>query len=312
MITGQIIGRPPQRPNQPPRQQDAPNHAEQQTVIAEGLFAEDTNPMERSETVEIKQVAAPTDGAAKLFKSSGEYLVKMASDYKGKNWADQQRHFTLLYTSAYYQLHGKPVPFRDHFKGAAEKASVYDKNNFSSYLSKLMNKELVEMEGGFVLSNDGETAVKTILALMDDPESSSGYDYWQRSSSDSVERYRLTAKDKERLHQWAQETVDIGKLDIRNIKKARDYALLSMWIIAIHLKKPEAIRWNEAYDYLTEKYKAISATSSAFSKAMASQVNELYFRKSGDLYFLTPEGQKKVETWVDGSPVEVLSGEDAK
>lgn len=79
--------------------------------------------------------------------------------------------------------------------------------------------------------------------------------------------------------------------------------MVALWIITVHLEKAKVVRYNEAYYYLKHKYETISATLKAFYYAVTNQKNEKYFRKTGDVYFLSPEGQKIVEGWIVGKPL---------
>ncbi len=114
------------------------------------------------------------------------------------------------------------------------------------------------------------------------------------------------------MQEWAQEKVDLENLEVREIRQARDYALLSLWILTIHLKKTNAVRWNDAYYYFKEKFTTISVEPESFSRAISKTLNDKYFRKSGDQYFLSSEGQQKVEGWIAGQPIESSNdlGED--
>ena len=107
-----------------------------------------------------------------------------------------------------------------------------------------------------------------------------------------------------------QEEVELGNLKVRDIRKQQDYALIALWIITVHLNKAEAVRWNDAYYYFQEKFKTISASQASFNRAMANPTNEKYFRKNGELFFLTSEGQKKVEDWIAGKPFDGSSDAD--
>jgi hypothetical protein len=110
------------------------------------------------------------------------------------------------------------------------------------------------------------------------------------------------------LKEWAQEDVAIGKIEVRDIKKARDYAMVALWLVTVHLNKAKAVRWNDVYYFFKEKFETISVTPQSFSRAMESPQNTKYFRQSGELYFLSSEGQQKVEKWIAGQSFE-SSGE---
>lgn len=80
--------------------------------------------------------------------------------------------------------------------------------------------------------------------------------------------------------------------------------MVALWVTTIYLKKAEAVRWNDAYYFFKEKFKTISATPQGFSRALSNPNNKKYFGQSGELYFLTSEGKRKVEEWIAGKPFE--------
>ena len=73
---------------------------------------------------ELQSLNHHESDAARFFEKSGDYLVPRTRDYKGKNWAEQARHYLVLYIAAYNTLFGKPIPDKNHFKPAAEKAEI--------------------------------------------------------------------------------------------------------------------------------------------------------------------------------------------
>jgi hypothetical protein len=185
-------------------------------------------------------------GAAQYFVRDGEYLVVEVKDFKGSTWAEQQKRFILLYASAYYQSFGQPVPDKEHFKKAAEKASIFDSSNFTKYLGEAIRTYLSEIGGGFKLNKDGEKEVGSILAKIEDENVGAGNKYWERSTGAVGKRQVRNKDDKARIEDWAQEDVALGSLDVRDLQRGRDYALVSLWILTVCLKKAEAIRWIDA------------------------------------------------------------------
>ena len=112
----------------------------------------------------------------------------------------------------------------------------------------------------------------------------------------------MKSDDKKRIASWVSEDVDLGKLQIRNINTPKDYALLSLWIITLHLKKQETVRRIDAYHYLKTKYPKVSSSSSNFSRSMSRSSAKKYMKASDDgKYYLTTDGQKLVESWIDGT-----------
>ena len=279
------------------------------TVVNSPLVVEQTPQLPASNN-ESQQNQLSQIGASRYFECDGDLLIATVKDFKGKSWADQQRRFILLYTEAHYKLFGKPVPSKDHFRSAAEKASVLEPTNFTKYLTELSRKHLSEISGGYKLNHDGEKEVKNIIAFIEDENVEPGYKYWERSINSGTKRFRLSKDDKLKLQEWAQEEVELGNLKVRDIRKPQDYALIALWIITVHLNKAEAVRWNDAYYYFQEKFKTISASQASFNRSMANPTNEKYFRKNGELFFLTSEGQKKVEDWIAGKPFDGSSDAD--
>lgn len=258
---------------------------------------------------EREQPQIQANGASRYFERDGEQLAASEKDFKGKNWADQQRNFIVLYALAYQEVFQAPVPSRESFKNVAEKTGINDPNNFTRYLSEAISEHFTELTNGLKLNQRGEKEVARILSLMDS-QTESGYEYWGRAASTPAKRHRMSKEDRDKVREWAQEEIHIGGLDIRTIKQARDYALLSIWIITVDLQKAQAIHWNEAHLYLKEKFQAISASAEAFSAAVRSDNNKEYFRTSGELLFLSPEGKSKVEGWIAGNSVQTPGEEE--
>ncbi len=300
-ISGQMPGRQPQQRPISIRTANIPPALAQQ-VLEESIGEQETINGQQEDTTPTQ---APTtnlaQGAARFFRRDGDFLLLDTKDFKGTNWADQQRRFILLYAYAYEELLAKPVANKDHFKAAAEKASINDKNNFSRYLNDYISRYILETSTGLALNNDGKQEVLRIIGEMDNAQVPAGFQYANKSQSESTKRSFLNDKDKERLHTWAQEDVALGQLDFLSITTGRDYALLAFWLLITHLKKGDRFRWNEAYEFLKAKYKAISASSETFSKAVKSPHNTHYFRVSDEAFFLSPEANTKVEAWVAGT-----------
>lgn len=311
-IVGQMISSSSRRTYESARIDTPPTPLISHKALNAGATApegEETPPPEPEQTAKPEQPRTSTSAASRYFERDGDFLVPTEKDFRGKTWADQQRHFVLLYTSAYFDIFQKPVPSKEHFKTVSEKANIYDASNFAKHLKKLVNEHLTELSEGLKLNDRGTKEVVKILSLMDDEKAPSGYEYWGRVSNSHAKRHRLSKEDKDRLHGWTAEEVQLGNLNIRDIKSARDYAMVSLWIITIHLKKANAVRWNDAYYFFKEKFQTIAATPEAFSLAMRNEANEKYFRQSDEMFFLASDGVKKVEEWIGGKPVSSSSEE---
>lgn len=262
-------------------------------------------PANANDEVEETQTANEDDYLSRYFERDGEFLIARVKNFKGKTWADQQRYFILLYVAAYYHYFRKPVLSKDHFKTAAKKASVLDPINFSKYLNELTRNYLSETGDGYKLNHDGDKEVKRIIAIMEDEKVDGGYEYWGRSANSGTKRLRFSNEDKDKLNEWVLQDVEIGELKVCDITKARDYAMVSLWIIIHQLGNAKAVRCNDAYYFFKQKFETISVSALVFSRAMRSSKNTKYFRSSGEQYYLTSEGERKVESWVAGEPLEL-------
>ncbi|WP_375443733.1 hypothetical protein [uncultured Fibrella sp.] len=236
-----------------------------------------------------------------FFQCDGDVLVATDNDFKGESWAEQQRFFIVLFIKAYKELFNKAVPSKDLIRNAAAKLNLIDSSNFTTHLNKAVSAFMTQISTGLVLNAAGEKEYKKIIKKMIDPSAKAGHNYWNRPANSASPSSILTKEDKAKVTSWIKEPVALGKLDIRDVKIAREYALLAYWIITVHLKKANSIKWNEAMFYLTSKYDTTSVTGNSFSKAMSSKEAEKFFNKSGEgLYYLTTDGQKLVESWIDG------------
>lgn len=301
-ISSIIMGRPLQQAPFQVRANQVPMPTPLPALIENVTEQEPDNAKPKEEAIQTSPANTDLQGAARFFTQSGDYLVKEIWDYKGKTWADQQRRFILLYTAAYCAIFNKYVPSKDHYKVAAEKAKIYDKVNFNRYLEKMIGKELAEIENTYKPSINGEGAVSGYVAEISNEKILEGFVYTNQPSGGTTLRYRMSDKDKAVVQEWAQEDVDLGSLDLNTIKTAREYAMLSIWILTVRLKKANHVRWNQAYEYYETRYQAISATREAFSSAIAKDDKEVYFRKSGEFYFLSPDTIATVESWIKGLP----------
>lgn len=300
-VVGQMMSRPPKPPH--PGSFSPPAPFQQPLVDLNDALPEAEVP-QLPEAIDHQPLEANGAGAVRYFARDGEYLIVEVKDFKGSTWADQQKRFILLYVSAYNRLVEQPVPSKEHLRKAAEKASILDSKNFTKYIGEVTRKYLSEISGGYKLNQDGEKEIKNILAQIEDENVEPGNKYWERSTSATTKRQRFSKDDKIKIQEWAQEEVCLDNFKVRDIRQARDYALLSLWILTVHLKKADAVRWNYAYYYLKEKFTTISVEPESFSRAISKSINDNYFRKTGDSYFLSSEGQQKVEGWIAGKPIE--------
>lgn len=243
--------------------------------------------------------------ASQLFQQDGKNIVATTNDFKGHTWSEQQKNFILLFVKAYKEVFGVPVPNKDLIRESADKLKIVDTNNYQTYMKRISTTFLTELSTGLILNVAGEKEVNNILKNIKDDNAKSGYTYWSRVISTPATPSRLNNDDKSKVVSWSKEEVNLGKLDIRDVKGGRDYALLSLWIITHHIRKAETVKWNEALLYLTSKYANTSVTGQAFGKAINLKDNETLFSKSSDGgFYLTTKGQKIVEGWISGqSPI---------
>lgn len=262
------------------------------------VHTEDTQPPSETQTTNVTN----ENETSKYFTADGEFLVSLHKDFKGTTWSEQQKRFIVLYTWAYKKIFAKAVPNRENFTTAAQKASIYDKVNFSRYLDAILKKDVSETSNGYILNTDGETELKKILGEIENENIKEGKKYWERSSSTVTKRETLSAEDKKIIESWASESVELGRLDIRTITTPKDYSLLALWIITVSLKKAQTVRRMDAYYYLKEKFPTITVSSQSFSRAMSNpNFDNLMKGSDDDKYYLTPDGQKLVESWINSS-----------
>lgn len=116
---------------------------------------------------EKKPLEGASSDAWSYFDQDEEYLIANVKDFKGKNWAEQQRNFILMYTAAYIQKLENAVPSKDHYKNAAIKNNIYDASNFSRYVTELARELITEFSDGFKLNSDGEKEIEKIIARIE-------------------------------------------------------------------------------------------------------------------------------------------------
>lgn len=253
---------------------------------------------------EDSKTEKPTVDTEKLrfFTEDSGILVATIKDFKGKTWTEQQKNFLVLYCFYYKLVFGKPVPNDEHLRSAGEKADIVDKNNFTTHLKGVHSRYLMPITGGFQLNDDGIEQAKTLVALLDNKQAPEGEKYWMRSKTSSAPAVpRIKEEDKKKAEAWALEKVDLGKLDVLELKAAREYAMFAIWSITVALKKGESTKRSEAFHYLTTKYANISVKSEAFLKAIENNKPKYFDSNQLDgTCYLTKFGKKCVDDWVSG------------
>ncbi len=237
------------------------------------------------------------------FKNDNGNIVAIENDFRGKTWSEQQKNFIILYTKAHLEIMGKPLPDREIVREAAKRLNLLDSNNFSTYFTKTSAQYMTELSNGFELNTKGNKEFENIIKLMLDEKSGPGFAYAGRPSSGASKKARISSEEKSTVDSWLTDEVNLGKLDVRNVKSGRDAALLALWILTIKLGKVKAAPIYILLYYLNKKFTTISVTQAAISKAITqSKDADKYFQKNNeDEYFLSTIGQKMVEDWVSGT-----------
>lgn len=247
------------------------------------------------------------DEALKYFRLRGEDdVMPQEPGFKGKTKRQQQERFILLYAWAYKHILGRPVPSKNHFFDAARKHGVYDRN-FDGYFPAIVNEYLVDTGEGFELNRGGDTKISEIVEEMNDSSAQVGFPYWKATSASGAKQSRLSKEDKEEVTRWVQMSVDKGKLDIRTLNSAANYAMFAIWALTKHLNVGSAVKPQMAYLFLTQKFKTVSVQKKSFQNVLSERRNK-FRRNTQGLYYLTNEAEEEVKSWVETGQVGRSSG----
>ena len=237
----------------------------------------------------------------RFFEVHDDSITPTTKDFKGQSWAEQQNNFFILYTNSYHRAFDKPIPDGKHLRTASESIGIIDKKNFSRHLEKFMSAYTMAVPGGFKLNDDGQREYKKVSALMENEDGKAGLKYWVPSSTPAQSPPRISDADKAKVSSWLNDDVDLGELDIRMLKSPSDYVLLTLWIVTKHLSKAEAVTNGEAFFYLLSKYSTVSIEPGQFRAAFVNNKGKLFnLNKSNNTWFLTPEGEERVKSWISG------------
>lgn len=258
--------------------------------------------VESNNTQPVKEQAVNSPKELRFFAEDDGFLIATIKDFKGKTWADQQKNFLLLYIFYYRLVFNKPIPNDEHLKSAAEKADIVDKNNFTSHIKNIHSGYLMPFAGGFILNEDGVKRANEIISLIDNNQIPEGNKYWSRNKTSSAPATpRIKEEDRRKVKEWAAEKVELGKLDVLELKSAREYAMFAIWSITIALKKGDSVKRGEAFYYLSTKYANISVKSEAFLRAVDNNRPKYFESNPTDgSNYLTKLSQQIVEDWVSG------------
>jgi hypothetical protein len=255
-----------------------------------------------AETSQTQQEISIYSKAAQYFESDGDFLLLRQKDFKGKTRAEQQRRFILLYTAAYFAHHKSFVPDEKYIRNSAEKENIIDVSHFTQYLNDMKKRYIIDSSDGFKLNKDGEAQVQKIIADIEN-EDITGCDYLKSNGNSNARTPKLSNATENKLKEWKIEDVDLGSININEIKSTKHWAVIGLWIITVHLRKTEKIYWNEVYHFLKEKYLNFRVQSDVFRTTMSKR-GKSYFGKNDGKYYLTQQGQKLVEGWIAGNPIE--------
>lgn len=237
----------------------------------------------------------------KCFEKDGEQLVPIEKDFKGSNLKEQLRRFILLYTSEYFYNFQKPVPSLENYQKAAKRTNIYVPKIYSTYLNQIVKEYLTHLSEGYKLNNTGEKELQKTISEIENESISSGYPYWERSVTIPAKPVRFSKDDEAKIKMWVKDEVELGKLQIGDLKKGLEYALVGIWILTIHLEKEKAVRWIDVYRYLKEKFTTIKATPNAFTIALSKSTSTKYIVKTDDKLYLNSDGKNLVEKWIAGT-----------
>lgn len=245
--------------------------------------------------------------AAKYFDVEGDSLTVLSPDFKGEKRKDQQRNFILMFVWAYPQLHSGTSPTPSVLARAAKENGIFD-GNFYNYMREMEALFLLRTDERYRLKPAGKQKVEEIRSLIDDPEIV-GYRYWE-SKSRPGSGGRTLKSEKEKIQAWLGIESPCDNFAIRSLETATDHAMLALYDITKCLKVENAVKPGVAYEYLKARHKTISLERRTFRDALSrgSKGKDRRFgRTSEKLYFLTPEAEEMVKTWVNAGTKTQLS-----
>jgi hypothetical protein len=266
--------------------------------VSDFNYAQQVSDPSSAPQVDIDSSVQPNGAEYKVFERDGDKLVAIEKDFKGSNFKDQLRRFLVLFASEYGRIFRKPVPNAKDFQQAAKQASLYNPKIHATYFKAAAKEFLTELSEGYKLNNDGEKEFKKIVGEMRD-DTKSGFAYWEQSGSGSGKApVRFGKDDEAKVVGWTVDEVELGKLEIGDLKKALDTLLVGIWILTVKLQKEKAVRWVDAHQYLKRKFTTIKATGNAISIALGKPASAKYVVKAGDTLYLNSEGKTLVENWI--------------
>ncbi|NOK61363.1 MAG: hypothetical protein GFH27_549305n132 [Chloroflexi bacterium AL-W] len=270
---------------------------------------ETTPPGESSTTVIQGTIAQSSDSekskASKYFQLHGESdVITKFNDFKGKKRKDQQERFIVLYVWAYNTILGKPVPVKQQVIEAMRRIKLHDTNS-TTYFQQTANALLIHTDSGFELNTRGLQVVEQFLEEIGDNSVPDGFEYWKGSSRPGQKRHTISKEEDRQVKSWVEMSLDIGQLDIRELKAATNCAMFALWAITKGIDVIKATKPKMAYLYLTQKYTTVSVGSKAFITCLGRGSNKSKFSKNPEgLYYLTPQAEREVESWIKGTEIQ--------
>jgi hypothetical protein len=258
---------------------------------------------EYAESVEQTEAVSGADerNVFSIFEKDGDDIIAVVSDFKGKTRKEQQQRFALLYVWGYQQVFDKSVPSDKSVLAALrKKEGLYDRN-FYGYLDQITKQFLVKGLTGLKVNMHGSKEVDLIIAEINDDDIE-GYAYWD--TKPGRKRASMNKDDEKEVKEWVGMEVNIGGIDVRSLGNATNHAMFAVWSITRGLRLIDAVKSVMAYAYLTQKYSTVSVKYNAFGKAL-SQNKAKFSKNPSGLYYLTPEAEGEVESWIRGEPIQV-------
>ncbi|KAB8333555.1 hypothetical protein SD80_012855 [Scytonema tolypothrichoides VB-61278] len=257
--------------------------------------------------ISAQQASSPKERAALYFEPDGDgVLVSIVSDFKGKNKGEQQQRYMLLFVNAYNHHFKRVMPSEKAVFSAMRECGMFDANCYN-YFGSVAAKYLVKIDAGYKINLDGGNRLEEIVHEVED-RTIAGFRDWDKPGKP---RNRSGKTDGGEVASWIDMHVEMDGFDIRLLKKPTHYALFGYWLLTKKLEVAKAIKPNVVYEFLKRKYVAISVTSRTFSGALNRPYNASFFQRTSEgLFYLTPEGEKRVLDWLQGAPIQDTVGED--
>lgn len=225
-----------------------------------------------------------------------EELTLTEHDYKGKTKKDQQQRFILLYAKA-SEAHFAKSTNKETVFAAAKKQGLHNQH-FLETFKQTVREFFTPGDAGIQLHRKGVTKADAILLEMQDKSVAAGFDYISSGKSSPRKRSVTPKSDEQKINEWATREIDLGRLDVRDLRTSFQQAAFALWCITVRLRISDTVSWHEAHRYITTRFGTVTATAKAFENVM-NRHKDSEFRKSTDGKFcLTTNTQTKVETWI--------------